>query len=82
MFSRAKTFIRSEKAVPTASMLMIAAVVIESNLLSVAACSLLLAYLLYWRKHTKSNSHKLACVLFSACLLVLIVVNIAIFLRK
>lgn len=82
MFSRAKRFICSEKAVPTANILMIAAAVIESNLLSVAVCSLLPAYQLYWRKYTKYKSHKLARVLFSACILVLIVVNIAIFLRK
>ena len=82
MFSRAKTFTSSEKAVPTASILMIAAAVMESKLLFVAACSLWLACLLCWRKYTKYKSRKPACVLFSACILVLIVVNIAIFLRK
>lgn len=81
MRSRIVAFIRSDKAVPTASMLIILAAVSGSNLLSIAACLLWLAYLLYWYKHTESKPHRRACGVLSVLVVALIVGNVVTMLR-
>ena len=81
MRSRVVSFIKSEKAVPAASVLIILAAVLDSSLLSIAACALWLAYLLYWLKHTESKAHRRACGILSVLVAALIVGNLVMLLR-
>ena len=81
MLRRALAFIRSDKAVPTASALIIVAAVAGSSLLSIAACALWLAYLLYWFKHAESLAHRRACGVLSLLVTALIVGNVVTMLR-
>ncbi len=81
MFSQVRTFIRSDRAVPIASALIIAAAVAGSNLLSIAACALWLAYLLYWLRHTEHRSLRWACAALSLFAAAQIVGNFSALLR-
>ena len=81
MLRRALAFIRSDKAVPTASALIIVAAVAGSSLLSIAACALWLAYLLYWLRHTEHRSLRWACAALSLFAAAQIVGNFSALLR-